>query len=329
MIDRRTFNLTALATAMDGRARTATAQQSRLPLVGFLNGQSSEGWQHFVAAFQRGLEDGGFVAGRTVNVVTRWAEGRNERLSTLAAELVAERVDVLVSTGGPDPALAAKSATTTIPVVFIAGPDPVRLGLVRSLANPGGNLTGFTLFTQQLGPKRLELLRELGIGHRAIAAIFNPDNVNTPTQVRELQHAAQQAGLQIMVLNARVREAFAPELKAAVAAGAGALYIGSDAYYYAHRTELVGLAAQFRLPAIYETREFVQIGGLFSYGVDFAEVYRKAGERTAQILKGARPADLPVEQPTKFELVLNLKTAKTLGLEIPPLLLARADEVIE
>jgi len=326
MIDRRAV-VAGVAAVMS--AALPTRAQQALPVIGFLNNQSLNGWEPFVAAFHAGLKEGGFVVGRQVAIEYRWGEGRNERLPALAAELVARGVDVLVSTGGPDPARAAKAATTTIPIVFTVGPDPVKLGLVESLARPGGNMTGFTLFTFQLGPKRLELLRDLVPGIRLVAALFNPNNADSEGQASDLQAAAQALGLKIHRVDARSEGEFDGAFENIAAARPGALFVASDALFFARRNRVAALAAVHKVPAIYESQVFVTAGGLISYGVNFAEVYRQAGLYAARILKGAKPADLPVAQPARFELAVNQTTAKALGLAIPPSILALADEVIE
>jgi putative tryptophan/tyrosine transport system substrate-binding protein len=326
----RRRDVLALACGAAALAPIRAFAQQPLPVVGFLNSQSPRGWERLVEAFHKGLHEGGFIVGQTVAVESRWAEGRIERLPDLAAELVRRKVSVIVATGGSDPARAAKMASVDIPVVFTVGPDPVKLGLVDSLARPGGNLTGFTLFTRQLGPKRLEYLRELLPGARLIAALFNPDFADTEGQRSDIAEAARNFGLRLQFIEARSNDT---EISAAFdnldGIGAEALFVDSDPYYFAHRTQVTALAARHRVPAIYEARDYAAAGGLISYGVDYAEIYRQAGLYAARILKGAKPADLPVTQPVKFELVINQTTAKALGLTIPPLLLARADEVIE
>jgi putative tryptophan/tyrosine transport system substrate-binding protein len=326
MLDRRTL-LGGMAGAI-AFPPCAHAQQP-LPLIGFLNSQSLAGWEPFIAAFHAGLKEGGFVVGRNVAVEYRWGEGSNERLPALAADLVARSVNVLVATGGPDPARAAKAATSTIPVVFIVGPDPVKLGLVDSLARPGANITGFTLFTRELGPKRLELLRDLIRGLKLVAALFNPDNVDSEGQFTELGNAAQALGLKLHRVDARGEGEFDAVFENVAAAKPGALFVASDALFFAKRARVTELAAKHKISAIYESQAFVAAGGLISYGVNFAEVYRQAGLYTARILKGGKPADLPVQQPTKFELVVNQATAAALGLAFPPSIMALADEVIE
>jgi putative tryptophan/tyrosine transport system substrate-binding protein len=323
MIGRRTI-LAGLASAAFGRA----AAQQRVPVVGFLNSQSQAGWEHFVEAFRQGLAEGGYSADR-VEIEFRWAGSQAARLPALAAELTVRPVDVIVATGGPDPALAAKAATTSIPVVFTTGADPVALGLVQSLARPGGNVTGFTLFTRQLNPKRLEFLRELVPDAATVAVIFNPENSGSPGQLAVVGETAAKLGLGIRPIPMPRVEGFDAAFAAAGSAGAAAVLAASDPLFFANRRAMVAAAAAHRLPAVYEAREFCDVGGLMSYGVSFADVYRRAGVYAARILNGERPADLPVQQPSKFELVVNAKVAREIGLSLPPAFLARADEVIE
>jgi putative tryptophan/tyrosine transport system substrate-binding protein len=275
------------------------------------------------------LKDGGFVVGRNVAVDYRWGEGSNEQLPALATDLVSRGISILVSTGGPDTARAAKAATSTIPIVFTVGPDPVTLGLVDSLARPGGNMTGFTLFTFQLGPKRLELLRDMVPNLKLVAALFNPDNTNSEDHANELQIAAGALGLRLHRVYARSETEFDTAFENTVSAKPGALFVASDALFFAKRARIAALAAKHMVPAIYESQVFVAAGGLISYGVNFAEVYRQAGIYAARILKGAKPADLPVEQPKRFELVVNQAAAVALGFSFPPSIMALADEVIE
>jgi putative ABC transport system substrate-binding protein len=308
---------------------TAHAQHAT-PVVGFLNSVSPGPWTDLVAAFRKGLSETGFVEGQNVAIEYRWAEGRYDSLPALADDLVRRRVGVIVATGGSPAALAAKAATATIPVVFISGgaSDPVRLGLVGSMNRPGGNATGIH-FVIGLEPKRLEMLRELVPSAGLIAVLLNPRSPGATTQLRAIEDAARAVSQPIQVLNAstdaEIDTAFADLVRERV----GAVLVGADPFFNSRRRQLVELAAHHRVPAIYELREFVAAGGLISYGNDLREAYRQVGLYTGRILKGERPAELPVVQPTEFELVINLKTAKALGLDIPPALLARADEVIE
>ena len=318
--------LGGLAAALPLRVR---AQTKSIPVIGFLNIQSPAGWEHFVDAFRLGLKESGFVADDNVTIEYRWADAQVGRLPDLAAELVARKVSVLVATGGIDPVKAAKAATSIVPIVFTMGPDPVRLGVVESLARPGGNLTGFTLFAGVLAPKRLELLRELVPGGSPVAVLVNPEQSGTAGQLGDLQAAAATLSTQLKIAEARSLRDIEAAFDSIAASGIRALLVASDAFYYAHRAHIAALAADRKIPAIYESRDFVSVGGLASYGVNFADIYRRAGVYAARILKGEKPADLPVEQPTKFELVVNLTAAKALNLTLPPSILVRADEVIE
>jgi putative ABC transport system substrate-binding protein len=305
------------------------AQQRAMPVVGFLSGGPAWDFAYLAAAFRRGLGETGYVEGRNVFIEYRWAEGQYDRLPTLAADLVGRRVDVIAATGGISSVLAAKAATASIPTVFTAGTDPVKFGVVASVNRPGGNITGVVFFNNELGPKRLQVLRELAPNATALAMIVNPKNPNTECDVQQMQSAARPMGLQILVLNASSERELDAAFARLVEQQADAVIVNADPYFNIRRYQLVALAAQNAVPAIYELREFVVGGGLMSYGTDIAEAYRNAGIYAGRILKGDKPADLPVQQSTKFELVINLKTAKALGLEVPASLLARADEVIE
>jgi putative ABC transport system substrate-binding protein len=282
-----------------------------------------------VAAFHRGLNEGGFVDGRNAAIEYRWAEGRYERLPSLAAELVARRVAVLVSTGGGPTAIAAKAATTTVPVVFITGSDPVRSGLVQSFNRPAGNLTGVFVLTGGLEAKRLGLLRELTTSTAAIAALVNPNNVGIEAQLKDLREAARAHAQQLQIFNATNDREIETAFDAIATLRPGALLIASDPYFSIRRELLVGLAARHRIPTMYQWREFAFDGGLMSYGTNLADGYRQAGLYAGRVLQGANPADMPIVQSTTFELVINLKTAQALGVTIPPGVLAIADEVIE
>jgi putative ABC transport system substrate-binding protein len=281
-------------------------------------------------AFRQGLKNTGYVEGESVTIEYRWAEGQLDRLPVLAAELVLRKVAVVTTIGGATPAFAAKAATTTIPIVFVVAEDPVRLGLVASLARPGGNLTGINFFNAELVAKRLELLRELVPGATRVAVLVNPANATTTeTTLRDAEPAAHAMGLQIQLLNASTNR----EIDAAFATlpreRPDALFVGGDAFFTVRRVQLAQLATLHKIPAIYASREHAEAGGLLSYGTSFPDTYRQLGTYTGRILKGAKPADLPVVQSSKFELVINAQTARMLGLEVPPTLLARADEVIE
>jgi putative tryptophan/tyrosine transport system substrate-binding protein len=307
----------------------ARAQQPALPVVGFLNGASPDGFEPMVAAFRQGLKETGYVEGENVAIEYRWAEGRNDRLPSFVADLVQRKVNVIAATSTPA-ALAAKAATTTIPIVFESGGDPVRLGLVASLNRPGGNVTGVTQTNVEVAPKRLQLLHELIPSATSIALLINPGNPTlAETQTRDMQEAARTIGLQLHVLNASTERDFELALAKLVQLRAGGLVIGADPFFTSRSEQLAALAVRHSVPAIYQWRQFAAAGGLLSYGAVITDAYRLAGNYTGQILKGDKPADLPVKQSTKVELVINLKTAKALGITIPPTLLSRADEVIE
>jgi putative ABC transport system substrate-binding protein len=307
----------------------AVRAQQVIPVIGFLGSASEATSTHFVEAFRQGLGDRGFVEGRNVRVEYRWADNQYDRLPSLASELVTSPVAVIVASGGPVSALAAKAATSTIPVVFTATSDPVKLGLVASLNRPGGNVTGSAMFTAELDPKRLELLRELAPTALVIGAFVNPGRSDADEQFRNVQQAGRALGLQVVILSASSER----DIEAAFEGLAGqrieALLVGADPFFASRREQLVALAARYRVPATYMTRDFVVAGGLASYGTNTADGYRQAGIYAGQILKGAKPADLPVIQPTKFELVLNLRTAKALGLTVSREFLLRADDVVE
>jgi putative tryptophan/tyrosine transport system substrate-binding protein len=307
----------------------ARAQQPAMPVVGFLASASEYGSHGFVAAFRNGLVESGYVEGRDVQVEYRWADNQYDRLSSLAADLVRRSVSVIVASGGPAAPLAAKAATSTIPIVFTATSDPVRLGLVASLNRPGGNVTGTGAFTVELDAKRLEVLRELVPKVVLIGALINPNRPDADAQSQHVQNAARAVGQQVHVLMAGSEREIDTAFTALAQQQIGALLVGADPFFSSRRNQVVALAARHTVPTVYMNRDFVATGGLASYGTNIADGYRPAGIYAAQILKGAKPADLPVIQPTKFELAINLKTAKALGLTVPPTLLARADEVIE
>ncbi|MBI3062351.1 MAG: ABC transporter substrate-binding protein [Deltaproteobacteria bacterium] len=281
------------------------------------------------AGFLQGLQDLGYVEGKNIVIEPRWAEGKADRLPELAAELIRLKPDLIVSTGGTVTALAVKKATTTIPVVFTAGGDLVKVGLIASLARPGGNLTGLSLLTTELSVKRLEILKETFPKLRRIAVLGNPVNPVSAIQLGEVQAAAKTLGLQLQIVEARDPKDFEPAFSAVTEKGAGALLVLSDAMLNAHRERIAGLATKSRLPAIYEFKEFAEAGGLMSYGTNIVDVYRRVGKYVDRILKGAKPGELPVEQPLNFEFLINLKTAKQIGVTIPPNVLARADKVIK
>ena len=304
---------------------SAYAQQ---PLIGLLGPGSAETQAFRVAAFRQGLNEIGYVEGQNLTIEYRWAESQFDRLPELAADLVQRGVAVIVAVANVA-SLAAKRATTTIPIVFTAGADPVQLGLVANLNRPDGNATGVTFFTLSLEAKKLELLRKLVPTATVIAVLINPAGPNAKVTLSDVQAAAHAVGQQIQVVNASSERDFDTAIATAVRLGASALFIGADTLFTDGREQLATVIARHAIPAIYSFREFTSAGGLMSYGISFAEVYRQAGIYTGRILKGARPADLPVVRTTKFELVINLKTAQALGLTVPSNLLALADEVIE
>ena len=308
----------------------ARAQQAAMPVIGFLDPRSPDALADRLRGFRQGLKDAGFVEGQNTAIEFRWAENRTDRLPELAADLVRRQVAVIVTPGGLASALAAKAETTTIPIVFVVADDPVRLGLVASLARPDGNLTGINFFSGELTAKRLELLRELVPATTRVAVLVNPANAaNAETASREAETAARATGLQIRVFNASTSREINAAFATFVRERPDALFVGNDAFFNARRVQLVLLAGRHGVPAIYSDREYAEAGGLMTYGSNIVDVYRQVGVYTGRILKGAKPADLPVVQSSKFELVINAQTARMLGLTVPPTLLARADEVIE
>jgi putative ABC transport system substrate-binding protein len=301
-----------------------------MPVIGFLDTRSPHTIADQLRAFRQGLKDVGYVEGENVAIEHRWAEDQFDRLPALAAELVRRRVAVIATNGGPPAAFAAKAATTTVPIVFVVSQDPVKLGLVASLARPGGNLTGFNLVVGELTAKRLGLLRELAPGATRVAVLVNPANAaNAETTLRDVEPAARAMGLQIQILKAST----SPGIEAGFATLArerpDALFVGNDAFLTSRRVQLVHLATRHAIPATYTVRDFAEVGGLMSYGVNIPDALRQVGVYAGRILKGAKPADLPVVQSSKFELVINAVTARMLGLTVPPSLLSVADEVIE
>ena len=325
---RREF-ITLLGGAAAAWPLKVRAQQAGVPMIGFLSSRSPGESAMHLGAFRRGLNEAGYIEGQNVAIEYRWADGQYDRLPALASELVASRVMVIAATGGNVSALAAKAATNTIPIVFIVGDDPVKLGLVNSLNRPGANATGASVFTTELGAKRLELLLELVPTASVIGLLINPDYQGAVAEAAAVRAAARESGRQILVLHASTEH----EIDAVFAGFAqqriDALLIDADALFVSRRDHLVALVARHSLPAIYDLREFATADGLMSYGTSLTDAYRLVGGYTGRILKGDKPAELPVQQPTKFEFIINLKTAKALGLEVPPTVLARADEVIE
>jgi ABC-type uncharacterized transport system substrate-binding protein len=303
------------------------AQQAAVPVIGFLDGQTPD--TRLMMAFRQALKDAGFVEGTNVVIDYRSANGHTDQLLTLAGDLVDRRVAVIVATGGTAAANAAYAATTTIPIVFASSVDPVASGLVNSLNRPDGNATGVYVFQQVLEGKRLGLLRELVPAAALIAVLLNPTNANFQTQLGGVQDAARAAGQRLSILSASTERDIDVAFAAATASRTGALLVGSDPFFDSRNDQIVALAARHAIPAIYEGRDFVMAGGLASYGTSLADAYHEVGMYTGRILKGEKPADLPVVQPTKFEFVINLKTAKALGLYVAPGLSARADDIIE
>ena len=329
MLDRRRRQfLTLLSSAAAAWPLAARAQQS-MPVIGFMSARSPEDSVHLLEAFRRGLKEGGFVEGQNVVIEFRWARGEYDRLPEMAADLVSRRVSVLTAVGGDPSPRAAKRATSTIPIVFGIGGDPVSDGLVESFNRPGGNVTGVTLMTNLMESKRFGLLRDLVPDAQLVGALLNPSFAPSARQSQQIEEAARSIGQRLIVAKASTDEELDAAFTALVRERAHALLVAADPYFDTRRDRIVGFAQRQRLPAIYHFREYVLAGGLLSYGISLTDAYRQFGVYTATILKGAKPADLPVLQPTKFELVINLKTAKTLGLKISDNLLTLADEVIE
>jgi ABC-type uncharacterized transport system substrate-binding protein len=307
----------------------ARGQQPAMPVIGFLSSRSPDESAPDVARFRQGLAQVGYVENQNLAIEYRWAENRYERLPALAADLVGRQVAVIAALGGPVTALAVKAATKTVPFVFITGVDPVKLGLVASFARPGGNATGLNIFITAVEAKRLGLLRELVPTAARIAVIVNPNSPEVDSQLSDVQTAAGAIGWELRILRVGTEGEFDTAFATLAQAAVQALLVAADPFFNSQRERIVALAARHKIPAIYEARGYAVAGGLMSYGPNIPDMYRQVGQYTGQILKGAKPADLPVIQPTALELVINLKTAKALGLEVPPTLLARADEVIE
>jgi putative ABC transport system substrate-binding protein len=325
-VRRRTF-IGFLGGAAAAWPLAVRAQQPAMPVIGFLDGQSFD--LHLMTAFRQALKDAGYIEGRNVAIYFRSADGQTDRFVTLAGDIIGRRVAVIITTGGGAAALAAYAATTTIPIVFVNGVDPVSSGLVMSLNRPGGNATGVYIFQQVLEGKRLGLLRELVPSAASIAVLLNPTNANFQTQLRGVQDAARDLGQQVSILSANTEREIDVAFATVAQSGARALLVGSDPFFSSERDQVIALAARHAIPAIYEGREFATAGGLASYGTSLADAYRQAALYAGRILKGEKPADLPIVQPTKFEFVINLKTAKTLGLDVSPGLAASADEIVE
>jgi len=324
---RREF-ITLIGGAVVAWPLAARAEQPAMPVIGFVNAGSSDA--PLAAAFRKGLNEAGYFEGQNVTVDYHWLEGQFDRLPAVMADLVDRRAAVIATPAGNFAALAAKAATTAIPIVFGVGEDPVKLGLVASLARPGGNLTGINFLGNELAVKRLALLHELVPKAVRIVVLVNPANIPaTESALRDIPDAARAIGLQIQVLNASTRREIETAFATLVHDRADALYVAGDVFFTSRRVQFATLAASYRIPATYPSREAVEAGGLMAYDTDRVEMYRQVGAYTGQILNGAKPADLPVLQSTKFQFVINLQTARALGLEVPPSLLARADEVIE
>jgi putative tryptophan/tyrosine transport system substrate-binding protein len=328
-VKRREF-ITLLGGAAVAWPLPARAQQPAMPVIGFLHGTSPDTNTDRLRGFYGGLKETGYLEGENVTIVYRWAENQMDRLPELAAELIRRQVAVIAATGGLAPAFAAKAATTTIPILFIANDDPVRLGLVASLARPGGNLTGINIFSAELAAKRLDLLRELVPGAARVGVLVNPANATTTeTTLRDVQSAAGAMGLQIQVLNASTIREINAAFATLVRERPDAVFVGLDVFLNSRRAQLVNLASRHAVQATFSNRDFAEIGGLMSYGTNIADAFRQVGVYAGRILKGAKPADLPVVQSNKFELVINAQTATMLGLTVPEKLLVAADEVIE
>jgi putative tryptophan/tyrosine transport system substrate-binding protein len=327
MIHRREF-----ITLLGGAAAwplAARAQEPAIPVIGFLSGRSGADTVAEVRAFHRGLAEAGYIEGKNVAIEFRWAEGRYDRLPALAGELVAQRVAVIVAVGGGASGLAAKSATSTIPIVFASGGDAVKIGLVTSLNRPSGNVTGVNILFGALGAKRLELLHGLVPAAGAVAMLVNPDYPSAPIEVQDVEAAGSKLGHRMYFFNARTARDIEPAFASFVEQKVSGLLVADDPFLQSQRLNIVRMAERQALPAIYFSRDFVDFGGLMSYGPNLVDAYRLVGVYSGRILKGEKPADLPVLQPSRFEFVINLKTAKALGLDVPPTLLAIADEVIE
>jgi ABC-type uncharacterized transport system substrate-binding protein len=325
-VRRRTF-ISLLGGAAAAWPLAARGQQA-MPVIGFLNGASPDGYAPYVAAFRQGLKEAGYVDGQNATIEYRWAEGHYDRLPTLAADLIQRKVTVIAATTTPA-AQAAKAATSTVPIVFTTGGDPIKLGLVASLNRPGANVTGVSNLLVELGSKQLGLLRELVPATTAIATLMNPNFPGTESQLGDVEAAARVLGLQLIVLRAGTDREIDTAFATMAQQGGGALVVGVDPFFLERRDHIVALAARHAIPAIYPLRDFAVAGGLMSYGTDFADSYRQAGVYTGRIVRGEKPADLPVQRSTKFEFVINFRTAKALSLAVPSSMQLLADEVIE
>jgi putative ABC transport system substrate-binding protein len=327
-VRRREF-ITLLGGAAAAWPLAARAQQPAMPVIGFLDTRAPDAMGDRLRAFRQGLKEAGFVEDEDVKIVYRWAEGQSDRLPALAADLVRRSVALIVSGGGIAPAVAAKVATTTVPIVFAVPQDPVGIGLVASLARPGGNLTGVNFFSTELAAKRLGLLRELVPGLSRVAVLVNRDNPNADPTLNDVEAAARSMGLQVQLFNASSRQDIDAAFAILVRERPDGLFIGGDPFLISRRVQLTNLTVRHAIPAAFSQREYAEIGGLMSYGANISDAYRQVGVYAGRILKGAKPAELPVVQSSKFELVINAQTARMLGLTVPPTLLATADEVIE
>jgi putative ABC transport system substrate-binding protein len=325
---RRKF-ITLLGGAAAAWPLAARAQQPVMPVVGFLGAPSAAPYARYVAAVHQGLKEVGYIEHQNVAMEYRWADGQYDRLPALAADLVSRRVAVIVPIGGAPATVAAKEATSTIPIIFNVGADPIELGLVANLNRPGGNITGIAIMSVEIETKRLELLHELAPTSTSIAILLNPSNAQAQTQEREAQRAARIIGRQVLVLKAGSEHEIERAFATLVSERAGALLVGGDTFFNSQAILFVVLTARHAIPTIYPWRSYVDAGGLMSYGASLLDAYRQTGVYTGRVLRGEKPADLPIVQPTKFELVINLKTARAVGIVLPPNLLARADEVIE
>ena len=315
--------------AMAAWPLAARAQQTAMPVIGFLSSASAEPWKPYVSAYRSGLKESGFVEGQNIAIEFRWAEGHYDRLPSLAAELVGRPVTLIEASGGLPSILAAKAATTTIPIVFTLGSDPVKFAIVASLNKPSGNITGVSLLAYLLDAKRVELLHELVPNAKAFAMLVNPNNSQVRTQLEDFQETTRSLGLDQIVLEASTVQDIDAAFTTLVQQRGNALVVSADPLFLSRRDQIIALAARHMIPSIYEWHEFTSSGGLISYGISLKDAYRQAGLYAARILNGEKPADLPVIQPTKFELVINLKTAKALSIAVPQTLQVAADEVIQ